>query len=86
MINSPIGKKSYKNILNQSILGKAFGMRTTRNTSLKDPLEHVLRTIGHGENQSHNRSKSELYNTILGFYESNANMAERPTEKLFALP
>lgn len=45
----------------------------TRNRGLKSPLEHVLKTFGAKENQNHIRSKSELFSTILGFYEKNGH-------------
>jgi len=36
---------------------------------LRSPLNHVFNTVAHGKPGGHNRSKSELYNTILGYFD-----------------
>jgi hypothetical protein len=75
---SPTGAKPFKDIMKdvpikvgKRNLSLAYQTKTTRNTSLKSPLDHVLKTIGTGSHQNHNRSKSEMYNTILGFIDRN---------------
>ena len=50
-----------------------YQTKTTRNSSLKRTLDDALRTHGTSNNQNHNRSKSEMFNTILGFIEKNGN-------------
>ena len=39
------------------------------NRNEPSPLDHVFRTIGHDKMKNHNRSRSELYNTILNYFD-----------------
>lgn len=53
--------------------GYGYQTKTQKGEGFKSPLDHVLqtKTIDSLPDSKHHRSKTEMYNTILGFIEKN---------------
>ena len=59
-------------------VGLGYQTKTHHGSGLKSPLDHVLQTMGSQADPKHERSKTEMYNTILGFIDKNGGNIDDP--------
>lgn len=76
-----LNKKSYMNIMKEAPMkagGLGYQTKTQRSFGLKSPMDHIMQTMDSRIDSKHQRSKTEMYNTILGFIDKNGGNLDDP--------